>query len=336
MSDDWQTVPKRHSNHTASSPASAGNGLQGLSKSQKKNLRRKYNRAAVLCTPSLEAPPEDVDPILRRAIEESIQTASPPHVDSVRSSDAVTIGRIQKKLKAIAKLEQRMATGSTLTEEEFAKLGRKAQLEEELLQVETEMAEAEAAVIAAKEDEKQGMANVQKVIFDTDKYGCPICCDVLDAATMVLPCEHIFCRECIEEALTRSIKPYMTIPQRMEAVMCPLCRTKLFNKAKQKVLTKPAQKLRKKIAKATGICHCGKEMQLGALREHQRQCGPGAAIFGERKQFKNEFQQPPVLVAAVKEDWKWTGREYNEEDAIQQAIAESLGSNDDHFVDFDM
>ena len=106
--------------------------------------------------------------------------------------------------------------------------------------------------------------------------------------------------------------------------MCPLCRTQLFNKSEGKVVTKPATHLRKRLAKATGTCHCGLAMPLGSLREHLRQCGPGTAVHGERKKFSNEFEQPPVLEAPARQGWKWTGRAYDEDAALQEALADSL------------
>merc|ERR1711871_1807973 len=113
---------------------------------------------------------------------------------------------------------------------ERAKLSRKPEFEAVCVEAEAAIAMEEAAAATALEDRKIGMQNVTKVQFDTDKFACPICCDVLEAATTMRPCNHTFCRECIEEALKKMIDANMTVQQRMEAVICPLCRTQLWNK----------------------------------------------------------------------------------------------------------
>ena len=322
MSDSWTTI---------SSTKAAG-----LSPSQKKNLKKKKSKqnkqnatAPVGFIEPAAAAVEEIDePAIKRALEESLVTmASAPVAKEAAEDPIVAAKRVQKKLRAIASLEERASRGSPLSEAEKAKLARKGELETDLALAEAEIAAEVAAAANAVQEEKQGMENVRKVEFDTDRFACPICCDVMDAATTVMPCEHTFCRECIEEALKRTISSSMTVAQRMEAVVCPLCRTALFNKSKGKVLTRPAAHLRKKIAKARGTCHCGEEMPLGTLREHLRHCGVGTAIFGERKQYKNEFEQPPVLDAPSREGWQWTGRAYDEDAMMQAALAESLGSS---------
>ena len=235
----------------------------------------------------------------------------------------VLLKRAQKKLKQIASLEEKAAEGATLSSDQLGKVARKADFENDIAQAEAAILMEETAAATALEDRKIGMANVTKVEFDTDKYGCSICCDVLDAATTMRPCNHTFCRECIEEALRKMIDANMTVPQRIKAVICPLCRTQLWNKAEGKVVTAPATHLRKRLAKASGKCHCGELMPLGTLREHLRQCGRGTALHGERKNFSNEFEQPPVLEAPERDGWQWTGREYDEDSALQAALAES-------------
>jgi hypothetical protein len=104
------------------------------------------------------------------------------------------------------------------------------------------------------------------------------------------------------------------------------CRTQLFDQKEQKVMTKPATKLKKKLVKAVGKCHCGAEVPLSMLREHLRGCGPGAEIlYQERKQHKNEFEQPTIVVSPpLRAGWKITPRAYNEGDALQEALAESM------------
>ena len=91
-------------------------------------------------------------------------------------------------------------------------------------------------------------------------------------------------------------------------------------------MTKPATKLKKKLVKAVGKYHCGAEVPLSMLREHLRGCGPGAEIlYQERKQYKNEFEQPTIVVSPpLRAGWKITPRAYNEGDALQEALAESM------------
>lgn len=322
MSSDWTIVaPKLRSVETTQQQSP-------LSKQARKNQRRKQARRAKTVASPAETGQDDMeDTAINRAMEESLVTLQNEHQEP--DDPSIRAARLRKKLRSIAHLEARaMDTG--LSQQEQAKLLRKPDLEAQLAEIVAEIDANEAAAVAASEQAKQALISVTLVQFDADRFGCPICTEVMDAATTMLPCQHTFCRECIEVALAKTVQPGMSYTERVNAVVCPLCRTPLFNQKQQKVLTKPALKLRKKIAKAVGTCHCGLEMPLSALREHLRQCGPGASLglYSERKQYKNEFEQPPVIVrsdrSGVRDGWQFTPRGYDEDQALQAALTESL------------
>eukprot|EP00656_Telonema_subtile_P044728 TRINITY_DN50992_c0_g1_i1.p1 TRINITY_DN50992_c0_g1~~TRINITY_DN50992_c0_g1_i1.p1 ORF type:complete len:379 (-),score=71.27 TRINITY_DN50992_c0_g1_i1:183-1319(-) len=306
------------------------------SKQARKNQRRKQTRRNKAFEGAAQEAPrtsrDEVDDLsVARALEESLVSAVNERSEQEMAS--IRINRIRKKLTAISMLEAKAETsGALLSEAELAKLARKPELEADLAETEADLAAQEAAAVAAVEEEKKALESVTRVNFDMDRFGCPICTDVMDAATTVLPCQHTFCRECIEVALSSAIQEHMNTAERIAVVVCPLCRTQLFNEKEARVLTKPALKLRKRIAKAVGTCHCGAEVPLSTLRDHLRNCGPGGAIgiYPERKQYKNEFEQPPVVMSPgslnTRAGWKFTPRAYDEDQALQDALAESLQS----------
>ena len=333
MSDpQWTTVEAKRGNRGEGEPVQ-------LSKAQRKHQRQKekkrHNRAIAAAGEGSDTDDDifDIgrdDPAIARALEESLHLARSPSVQQQQDrpapdSPSVIVRRLQKKLTQIVKLEAREGL---LSAAEREKLARKPELLLELAEAEAEIAAQKAAAVAAVEDERHALASVTKVEFDSDRFGCPICLGVLDAATTLSACKHTFCRECLETALQAAIHENMNTQERIEAVVCPLCRTQLFDQKEQKVLTKPATKLKKKLAKAIGKCHCGDEVPLSMLREHLRGCGPGAEIlYQERKQYKNEFEQPAIVVGPsffARAGWKITPRAYNEDDALQEALAESM------------
>ena len=163
---------------------------------------------------------------------------------------------------------------------------------------------------------------VAKVKFDT-AFACPLCYEVMEAAVQVLPCEHVFCRVCIENALQCSLKKEVSKEKQIEMIRCPLCRHSLYKNGK--VNTKPARSVRKKISKSKGTCHCGEVVPLSKLREHLRSCGDGTcrAMFGAKPNFGGGFRQPKLHespsspVTAFLEN-------YDEEAELQAALVESM------------
>jgi len=326
-SSEWTTVEAKRGQHVEPTQ---------LTKAQRKHLRQKeakrLNRAIAAAAEGSDADDGMLDigsdePAMARALEESLRIARNSSEQQLERPAVVhvTVRRLQKKLNAIAKLE---AKGSPLSDSERLKVSRKEEVLQELDEINAEIAAQQAADVAALEDEKQALASVTKVEYDNDRFGCPICLGVLDAATTLVACKHTFCRECLEIALQAAIHENMNTQERIEAVVCPLCRTQLYDQKEQKVLTKPAAKLKKKLAKAMGKCHCGAEMPLSVLREHLRGCGPGAdLLYEDRKEYKNEFEQPAIVVGPsfyARAGWKITPRAYNEDDALQEALAESM------------
>ena len=239
---------KRDENSTANVSPIAGSPV--LSRSQRKNQRRKEarkRRDPASGSPSSSPDPEygwsgessmmemlepeqysDVDAVLARALEASLD--SQPSVAAATPHKRVK--SLQKKLRAIAELEARAAAegAGCLNEAERQKIGKKSTLTLDLAEAQAVVASHKAEAAAAVAENHDAMLRVTGVEFDMDKFGCPICREAMEAATTVLPCGHTFCRECLEQALQHAVDVssddlVLQCPEDVWAsCCCPMCR----------------------------------------------------------------------------------------------------------------
>jgi len=256
------------------------------------------------------------DPILERALKRSLE-----YVKEVKESTperlSVRARRLRKKIQEIIKLEER--DENSLTNAERAKIGRRDAFETELDEVQKSIDAAEA--------EKEALERVCEVQFD-NKFACPICSEVMEAAVKVLPCKHAFCRACIETTLDKAVRNHRDSMSDL-VLKCPICRSNLYDNASKRVHTRPARSLRKRISKASGTCHCGRVMPLSTLRSHLRECGSDTlrALYGEKPSFGNErFRQPDVdkIKQSQQSYRRMSSSDYDEEAALQAALVESM------------
>ena len=231
--------------------------------------------------------------------------------------------RLRKKLRSLEELRTKRGSGARLDADQRAKLEALSSAESELLAdleaTERVMAECEAAALArverAREEERareRALEDTLKVSFDA-AYACPVCQDVLEAATMVVGCRHVFCRACLEDVIARA-----TVPAHCT---CPLCRAPLFDNSAKKTLLRPARELRKRMAKRTGRCHCGAEVTLSQLRQHLCQCGPAGAHYRARRKFRHCYSSPSFADPEAE-----AARRFHTDDDWDQAVRLSLAT----------
>ena len=123
---------------------------------------------------------------------------------------------------------------------------------------------------------------------------------------MIEQCSHIFCRDCALSVVDTAGS---------KKCLCPLCRIPFSGKQ-----LKAATSLRKKMAKHTGICHCGKEIALSQLRAHLRCCDKDATDQEQPKYNKNQplSRESPRIKPQMARDYVFE----NEESAILQQVME--------------
>jgi len=102
-----------------------------------------------------------------------------------------------------------------------------------------------------RDDEK----SVNSLGLDHQHFSCPICQDVYKKAVQT-KCTHIFCKECIDKALTRS-------------KLCPVCQMRLNGrKSFRKDIT-----MRRLVDEMVSPCtHCNQMLKRGNHTDHERCC----------------------------------------------------------------
>ena len=156
------------------------------------------------------------------------------------------------------------------------------------------------------------------VAFD-DRYACPICTEVLEAAvTTGGVCDHVFCRGCLEDHAQKAARP--------EDCVCPMCRAPLVSPATGRVEAGAAGLVRAALKLKKGRCHCGARVALSGLREHLRSCGPDARLYPPRRKFGHSFKQPP-FVDPPRARASTVDLAEEERRQIQAAILASLGAS---------
>ena len=294
-----------------------------LSKNERRRKRRSEKRRQKREEAQMKKTREEEfildDPILARALAESRKMYHQPKKLTLKEKiekSKVQINRIMKKLRQIEKLESREE--SELNDAERKKIARRESFELKLRDEEEIVRDCEKEL----ESQRRAIDCVSKVQFDT-KFACPLCYEVMEAAVRVLPCEHTFCRVCIEDALQYSSRKHLSKEKQIEMIRCPICRQCVYKNGK--VNTKPARSVRKKISKSKGTCHCGKVVPLSQLREHLRTCGDGTcrAMFGAKPNLGSGFRQPKIHEAPTSPVPAFLG-DYDEEAALQAALVESM------------
>jgi len=305
-------------------PPSSNEKVKSLTKSERRRRRRSERRRQRREERALSDQFDDMvdDPILARALRESRKVYNSPKeklsLKEKISRSTIKINRIKKKLHQIDKLESKEM--SDLNDAEIKKIERRGSFEMKLRDEEEIVRDCEAKIAA----QRRAMECVAKVQFDKN-FACPLCYEVMEAAVRVLPCEHTFCRVCIENALQCSLKKDLSKEKQMEMIRCPICRQTLYDKDTKRVNTKPAKSIRKKISKAKGTCHCGKVVALSSLREHLRSCGDGTcrAMFGATPNLGGGFRQPKLHDTPSSARALLYG-DYDEEAELQAALVESM------------
>eukprot|EP00937_MAST-01D_sp_MAST-1D-sp2_P000612 g612.t1 len=222
----------------------------------------------------------------------SSSRAAPADDGTPPASAAKEARRCRKKLRSLEDLAAKRGAGAALDADQVAKLtalqASEPRLRAELRAAEAQIAaletESRAAVQRQQEQDaarKAALQDTLKVEFDS-QFACSICCEVLEAATAVEGCRHVFCRACLEDVAARATVPAHCV--------CPLCRASLFDGERMRL--RPARELRRRMAKRTGRCHCGKEVPLSQLRAHLRACGLAGAHYMEKPKFKHSYRKP--------------------------------------------
>ena len=195
--------------------------------------------------------------------------------------------KARKKLIECEALQAKLEGGAALNADQQKKLGTLPALWAALAEAEAALTAEEEAKVAAEQKSKAALQATLCVEFD-DAFACAICQELLQAATIVKTCKHVFCRACIEALITKSKKKSHCV--------CPLCRTPLFKEGiggvVERVELKPAKDVKKRMAKKTGKCHCGEEMSLNKLNEHLRACGSAANHYVGTRKFTCDYVKP--------------------------------------------
>ena len=253
------------------------------------------------------------DEAVRRAIAASIADAG-PGPDEGGDPRRKRLRNLRKKIAAAEALA--LAPQSTLDGAQLAKLERLPALRseadglcadldsEEAERIRSQAAlrargaEAQRRAIAEWSDLEDGRAvEGFRAGADKDEFACPLCAGPLEAATACLPCRHVFCRACLEEAAESAAERSGGDPR---SLVCPLCRAELFDPPPRggdegRILVCPAMNVRKRMRKRKCQCRCGAEVALSSLRAHLRDCSEAApGLFGDdqRKRFGHEFAMP--------------------------------------------
>lgn len=214
---------------------------------------------------------------------------------------------LQRKVRALQKKIKDVENLMQLSDKELDKDQKKKK--KSLRVIKRQLSDAETALQAEdkerqlmeegeqreKEQAKKKAKRYLKVKWD-DRFQCPICCEVLEAATLIEGCQHAFCRVCVL-SLVDATKPG-------KKTLCPMCRIPF-----EPPSLKAASTLRKKMSKRTGHCHCGEEIALSKLRNHLRYCGTDETEIhdDEKMQQKYHVNQPLSLqkspALGARSDW---------------------------------
>lgn len=256
--------------------------------------------------------------------------------------------KLRKKLSEAKALSAKLK--EKLDEEQQRKVEQIPFFQQEIISLENDIEAEQLADIQKEKEEQEELrkANQERLaewkawsdgaivkgFGDDDEFSCPLCAGPLEAAMITIPCQHVFCRACLEDSLAAAAIRSQGDPT---SIVCPLCRCSLLDSKDTtlRVTVEAAERIRRKMKKKKCVCRCGTEISLGSLRLHLRNCEEGApALFGgdERKCFGHEkFEQPKLDPVKIQQ---WKGGEhsisidvpegYDEEAEIQAAILMSL------------
>jgi hypothetical protein len=100
-------------------------------------------------------------------------------------------------------------------------------------------------------------SNINQPIIDS-KYECSICQNILTSPHQITTCNHIFCKECIDNTIEfQKSSPYS----------CPLCKTNFTKKQ-----LKEDKNLSKEINSTTATCTCSTTVSLSKWNDHTSSC----------------------------------------------------------------
>lgn len=327
-------------------------GRPAVSKSTQKNERRKVRRQQEQRARDAEAAKSltheaeqhfypGIEQALSASLAELDEGAEKKDEEHARESRERRLRNLRKQVRAIDVLAQ--SPIEKLNPAQRAKMERKPVLVADInelmawaaIEAEAHKAAEDAAAIALAERTDQMQKVLQKVSFDME-FACPICTDVLEAATVALPCRHVFCRACLEMAMARAATASSGDPL---ACICPLCRSCLFDPSSGKIATEPARQVRRRMGSKKGKCQCGASVPMTSFRQHLRTCDATSSVYGEkRKIFGHEFAQPSLdpercrlLSSGRKGELPLRARVsipegYDEDCEVQAALLESLTS----------